>query len=80
MKKKTTKTKAAKLYFAVIQQADGTIFKVISSYNYDLLLVEAMDLSKETAGFWTVLNTLGHPIDGNFKPKEIAHEPIRTQS
>lgn len=73
-KKATTKTKAAKLHFGVIQRQDGTIAQVISSYNYDMLLVEAMDTAKETKGFWTIINTTGQQIDGNFKPKEIINQ------
>lgn len=67
--KRKKKAPKAKVCILCIQDATGQIKQVLSSENYDLLLIEGLDICKETGNFYTIFDTLGREIDTNFTKK-----------
>ena len=59
-----------KMYILCMQDSNGQIQQVLSSENYDLLLVEGLEICKETKLFYTIFDTLGREIDSNFNKRK----------
>ena len=71
------KKKAQKLYVLVIQRRDGAVHQVITNYDFGSLVIEAMDLAKEANGFWTIMDTTGKYMDGNFDAELIRQKELQ---
>lgn len=60
------KTKVRSLYILCVQDNTGKIHKVVTDYSYEKMLYRGIELSKKISGFWTIFNSYGRLVDGNF--------------
>jgi hypothetical protein len=77
-KKKTkiapTKNKINQLkhhFILTIRNASGFVLDTITHTDYDIIILEGMERSKEVNGFWEVYNSLGKRIDGNYDRRTL---------
>jgi hypothetical protein len=68
------KTKS-KLHILCFQAQNGQILGVVSSTNYDSLLIQAMNAMRidKSINYWTIFDSIGRYIDGNFPTQEAVN-------
>ena len=56
-----------KHYFILtIRDTEGVILDIVNNTDYDILLLEGMERSKDSKGSWEVYNSLGKRLDGSY--------------
>jgi hypothetical protein len=66
-RKKKKTTQKINLYLLCIRDKFGIVLDIVPHTNYDTLLMEGMELSKEKKATWEIYNSYGRMIDGSTK-------------
>ena len=62
------------LYVAAVQGEDGTIQKVFTNADYNLIWLQVTTESKSARGSWVIFDAAGRQIDGNFRSKTVSNK------
>lgn len=65
-KKAKTIRKTRKLYILTVKNKDRVVLEIITHYNYEILMLEGMELAREHKGYWEIMDSFGNYIDGTF--------------